>query len=259
MKLIAGPCVIESYDQLKETIEYLLEAIKDKKIDFYFKASCIKDNRTTIDNFSGVGMDEGISMLLKIKKEYGIKITTDFHNEVDIMRYGGFVDLIQIPAYLAQQTSLLVAASKMHKPIHIKKPQFLGPLEIYQPYKKLIDLGVKEEIMLTDRGTMLGYDMVFMDPRHIPIMKDHGSTVLVDVTHPNKNYPDAEIGGGYKDFYSLILARTAIVSGADGIFLETHPNCREARCDTGTMIYSQEISKFIDDVYGLWEYMREDE
>lgn len=255
MKLIAGPCVIESIEQLEETAKYLQEAIEGKDIDFYFKASCIKDNRTKIDNYTGVGMDEGVKMLISIKDKFGFKITTDFHNSEDILRYGGFVDLIQIPAYLAQQTSLIKTASVMHKPIHIKKPQFLGPVEIYQPYKKLIDLGFDESIMLTDRGTMLGYDKVFMDPRHVAIMKSNcpSGLVLVDVTHPNKNYPGTD-----KEYYPLVLARTAIVSGADGIFMETHPNCREAKCDSETMIYSQEIKRFVDDIYGLWEYIRGD-
>lgn len=259
MKLIAGPCVIEDWVTIAETAATLKESTEDRNIDFYFKASCVKDNRTKIENYYGPGMDEGIRMLLDIKEEQGVKITTDFHNELDIMRYGGFVDLIQIPAYLAQQTSLIKAAAGMNKPIHIKKPQFLGPLEAGQPYFKLRDLGVTNEIMVTDRGTILGYNQLFMDPRHITLLKNHdpNMTVLFDVTHPNKNYPNTELGSRYNYLHSLILARSAIVSGADGIFMETHPNCNEAKCDADTQLNLKHIEKFINDIYSLWEYMND--
>lgn len=254
MKLIAGPCVVEDYEILDKTAQYLCSAIEGKKIDFYFKSSAIKDNRTKIEKYQGVGMHEGISNLIDIGRKYDVKITTDFHTEIDIMRYGSYVDLIQIPAYLAQQTSLIEAASKIHKPIHIKKPQFLGPIEAAQPYNKLMDLGFDEQVFLTDRGTMFGYNMTMMDPRHIPLLKSHGPKVLVDVTHPNKNYPTGN-DIDYKFFNALILARSAIVSGADGIFLETHPDCTSAKCDAGTMISAQDIEEFVQDIYSLWKYI----
>lgn len=256
MKLIAGPCVIEDFDTLCNTALHIKDSVRDKEIDLYFKASCIKDNRTDISNYAGVGMSKGISMLREVSKKYNIKTTTDFHNEEDIIRYGGFVDLIQIPAYLAQQTSIIKAASKMSKPIHIKKPQFLGPVEAIQPYKKLRDLQVKDEIMITDRGTMFGYNETFFDPRHIVLLKDYDPriTALVDITHPNKNYPRSNENKG---LYSLVLARSAIVSGADGIFLETHPKCSEAKCDSGTMLPMDDFDDFINDIYSLWEYMND--
>lgn len=251
MVLISGPCVIESLDILEKTAEKILESIRDKDIDFYFKASCVKDNRTKIKNYTGVGMKDGIAMLLDIKKKYNVKITTDFHNENDIFRYGSYVDLIQIPAYLGQQTSLIDAASKLHTPIHIKKPQFLGPTEAEQPYRKLTDLGFKEQVFLTDRGTMFGYNQTIFDPRHIPLMKSTGVQVLADVTHPNKNYPEND---EYGYFYSVILARSAMVSGADGIFVETHPDCNQAKCDSKTMISLDKFDDFISDIYSLFQY-----
>ncbi len=247
MIIVAGPCVIEDTEILDETAYTLKDIIDGAGIDFYFKASAVKDNRTSTKNYAGVGMEQGISMLLDIKKKYGLKITTDFHNEFDISRYGAWVDLIQIPAYLAQQTSLLVAASQMGKPIHIKKPQFLGPEEAAQPCNKLKELGFKDKIILTDRGTMFGYNQTLFDPRHIPIMKKTGVSVLVDVTHPNKNYP-------YDPYNSLILARSAIVSGADGIFFETHPRCDEAKCDGKTMIPLKDVADFIEDVMGYYAH-----
>jgi len=252
MILIAGPCVIEDIATLDNIAQKMCNVIEGRNIDFYFKASAIKDNRTKITNYSGVGMEQGISMLIDIKKKYSIKITTDFHNEIDISRYGSFVDLIQIPAYLAQQTSILRAASRMGKPIHIKKPQFLGPEESAQLVDKLYDLEFKERIFLTDRGTMFGYNQTMMDPRHIGIMmKKTAIPILVDVTHPNKNYP-------YDEYNSLVLARSAIVSGASGIFLETHPNCDKALCDSKTMIPLKDIEDFIDDVYSLYSYINEE-
>lgn len=252
MILIAGPCSIEDYKTLKRVAKVLSKIVAKKDIDFFFKSSAVKDNRTKIENYSGVGMKDGISMLIDIKKEFGVKITTDFHNETDIMRYGNYVDLIQIPAYLAQQTSLIKAASKMHKPIHIKKPQFLGPIEASQPYQKLIDLNFDNRIIVTDRGTMFGYNQTIFDPRHVAVLKNTCPEVLADITHPNKNYPQNE---EYGYFYSLILARSAIVSGADGIFLETHPRCENAKCDSKTMLSLDSMEEFIEDVYNLWEFI----
>jgi 2-dehydro-3-deoxyphosphooctonate aldolase (KDO 8-P synthase) len=247
MILIAGPCVIENENVLEEAADYLTNAIEGKDIDFYFKASAVKDNRTKKENYSGVGMEKGVSMLLDIKRRWGVKITTDFHTDIDIMRYGGFVDLIQIPAYLAQQTSMIKAAAGMNKPIHIKKPQFLGPVEASQPVKKYRDFGSKNDVILTDRGTMFGYNQTIFDPRHIPIMLDSGANyVLADVTHPNKNYP----GDVFENI--VVLAKSAIVAGASGIFIETHPNCNEALCDGKTMLPLEHIEGFLEEVYSLW-------
>jgi len=254
MILIAGPCVIEE-EILKKSVEQLLESIKDKNIDFYFKASAIKDNRTSKDNYSGIGMERGISLLLDIKKKYNIKVTTDFHNEQDIYRYGSYIDLIQIPAFLAMQTSMIKAVAEIKTKVNFKKPQFMGPVEALNILNKYYDFGGKYP-MITDRGTMLGYNQTFMDPRHIPILMERTDEIIVDTTHPNKNYPGWESNNRF--LYTEILAKSYIAAGAKGIFIETHPNIEKAKCDGKTMYFLNNISKFIEDIYRLYNFINKE-
>jgi len=252
MKIICGPCVIENYEALQKTAKLILEATKNKKIDVTFKSSCIKDNRTSLENYHGTNMAIGTFFLNRIKEEYGFNITTDFHSELQIKEYGNTVDIIQIPAYLAQQTSLLLAAVKEKKIIHIKKPQFLGPVEAQQPFKKLIKLKVpNENIIITDRGTMLGYNQTFMDPRHVTIMKKYAKNVYVDITHPNKNL----LGSSLE--YAIALAKSYIAAGVDGIFFETHENLESALCDANTMIDANILNYFIEEIYEVWKFFNE--
>ena len=248
MLLIAGPCVIEeNYDNLLRTIEYILESIEGKDINFYFKASCVKDNRTTIDNYRGVGFDKGSYYMQRIKREFNVKITTDFHDVDRMFEYGNIFDLIQIPAYLAQQTSLLRAAAKMNMDIHIKKPQFLGPVEFNKIIQKARDLNYfDKKIIGTDRGTLLGYNQTFVDPRHFGMID--ADKVLADITHPNKNYP----GSVQSKIEALGMA--AIAAGADGIFAETAINCDSALCDSATMARPEIFIKLIDKLYKLWRF-----
>ena len=248
MKLIAGPCVIESKDQLFTTMDSLQNVLKGKEIDFYFKSSCVKDNRTKIGNYRGVGFEEGIALLQEVRKKYNVKITTDFHNESQLMQYGKGVDLIQIPAYLAQQTSLLECAASIGVPIHIKKPQFLDTEDMNILTQKLEDLDFSKKVFVTDRGTSLGYKTLFMDPRHVPQLK--ADAILVDITHPNKNYP------GYTTENSFALAMGYLAAGADGLFLETAPECEKAKCDSGTMLTLNHAHTIINRAYHLWECMR---
>lgn len=229
MILIAGPCVIESYDILRKTADFLSKVLENKNIEFYFKASCIKDNRTAIQNYRGPGLIKGLHMLQKIKKEYGFKITTDFHSASQIESFGKTVDLIQIPAFLCMQTEITEAASKIDRPIHVKKGQFLGPLEAIKMWKKYKEAGCKK-VYLTDRGTQLGYNQLFIDPRHIVLWKQHNIPVLIDITHPNKNYPNNTFE------YSIALAKMALILNADGIFMEVHPKPTTALCDSATQL-----------------------
>ncbi len=251
MILIAGPCVIEK-EIMEESAQWLCNAIEGKDIDFYFKSSAIKDNRTNTNNYYGIGMEEGISILQEIRKRYDVKITTDFHNEQDIYTYGKDVDLIQIPAYLAMQTSMIKAAAEVGTKVNFKKPQFTGPLEALNILSKYYDFGGLFP-MITDRGTMLGYNQTFMDPRHIPILGQASREVIVDTTHPNKNYPGWENRNRF--LYTQILARSYIAAGAKGVFIETHPNLQQAKCDGQTMYPLQNISDFIQDIYDLYRFM----
>jgi len=251
MILIAGPCVIEDKLTLEEIAINILEAIDDKNIDFYLKASCVKDNRTSVSSYTGVGFKEGLKDLLYLKNKFNIKITTDFHSAEQLRAYGKYVDLIQIPAFLAKQTSLLKEAVSQDKNIHIKKPQFIGPVETSSIIKNIEFLKHKKELIITDRGTMLGYNQTFMDPRHVPVIKKNNVKVLVDITHPNKNYPVIN------DRYNLseTLAMSYIASGADGFFIETHSRCQDALCDSETMYPLNLLNSLVEKSYELYSFV----
>jgi len=255
MILIAGPCVIEEAETLEKSVEQLLESIKGKNIDFYFKASAVKDNRSNRNNYSGIGMEDGITLLLDIKKKYGIKVTTDFHTEQDIYRYGSYIDLIQIPAFLAMQTGMIKASAEIKTKVNFKKPQFMGPVEANNILNKYYDFGGQYP-MITDRGTMLGYNQTFMDPRHVPILMGGTGEIIVDTTHPNKNYPGWEDDNRF--LYTQILAKSYIVAGAKGIFIETHPDLENAKCDGKTMYPLKNIPEFIEDVYNLYKFINKE-
>ena len=243
MILICGPCVIESYELLDEVMYRLIEI--NKHFDFYFKASCIKDNRTKLTNFRGVGFELGIKYLTKIKNKYNVKITTDFHSEEQIEKYSNYVDLIQIPAFLARQSSLLVAASKTNKKLHVKKPQLLGCDECDQISNKVDE----SNIILCDRGTSFGYKHVMFDPRHIQFMKKHySSDSIVDITHPNKHWNDYS--------YAFSIGESAIISGADGVFLETHPRPEKALCDAETMIPLNEVNSYLINLKKIYDFRK---
>jgi len=257
MTLIAGPCVIESYEILEETAQELLRLTKYKAIDFYFKSSWKKDNRTKLQNYRGVSLRIAINYFSKLKEKYPtLKICTDFHNDFQVQMAEDFIkeyiDVIQIPAFLARQNSLLATvASTFNKKVHIKKPQFMDPVDIDQSINMLTNIGVSlNDIFVTDRGTCFGYDNLILDVRHIPIMKNYNTKVLVDITHPNKNYFDFH---EQANKYSEILGLSSLISGADGLFLETHPNPPISQCDGLTMLPLKNMGKLID--YFLKTYM----
>lgn len=231
MILIAGPCVIEP--MLIEQTAAAMKSVLDKfpDIDFYFKSSCLKDNRTKPGNYRGPGFKKGLKILHKIQKDYDWNITTDFHSPEQIKSYGPEVDMIQIPAFLARQTSMLETAAFVHNVVHVKKPQMMLPTEvnIISDILKSAGAGI---IFITDRGTFSGGKHLIMDPRHYDIMKIiSGVTILADITHPNKFYL-----GNTPLNLTRILGCSAIVSGVDGIFMEVHHSPNVAFCDTSTQI-----------------------
>jgi 2-dehydro-3-deoxyphosphooctonate aldolase (KDO 8-P synthase) len=252
MILIAGPCVIENYEMLNETAKVLSNTVKNLDIDFYFKSSCVKDNRTKAENFRGVGFKQGIEWLEKIRGMYNIKICTDFHNVEQLKKWSTRVDLIQIPAFLGRQVSLLECAAQQEKTIHLKKPQFMSYSDVQIPVKILQKSGA-QKIFLTDRGSYSG-DFLVMDSRSVDAMKaylyeDPNVKILADITHPNK---------GQKILSERLaknLGNAYIAAGADGVFLETHPNIQQALCDNDTMISLESASKYIVEFYKLKKFI----
>lgn len=233
--LIAGPCVIEDAQSPIEIAERLGEICDRLQIPFCFKASYRKANRSRIDSFTGIGDMEGLHVLQKIKDRLHVPIVTDIHAEEDAAMAAQVADILQIPAFLCRQTSLLEAAARTHKCVNIKKGQFLSPDAMSHAVEKVRHFG-NPDILLTERGTTFGYQDLVVDFRSIPIMQRNQVPVVVDITHSlqRPNQP-AGITGGDPGMISTI-GRAAVAVGCDGIFMETHPNPAQAKSDGANML-----------------------
>jgi len=240
--LIAGPCVIESEKISMEIAEKTLNICNKLEIPFIFKGSYRKANRSRIDSFTGIGNTEALSILKKVGEKFNIPTLTDIHSAEEASIAAQYVDVLQIPAFLCRQTDLLVAAAKTGKIVNIKKGQFLSPESMEHVITKVKESG-NNTIMITDRGTMFGYQDIVVDFRGIPTMKQFGVPVVMDITHslqqPNQ---DNGITGGNPEMIETI-SKAAIATGVDGIFLETHPNPSQAKSDGANML---ELSKLED-------------
>jgi 2-dehydro-3-deoxyphosphooctonate aldolase (KDO 8-P synthase) len=227
---IGGPCVIEGRDITLRTAEMLCRITEELRIPFIFKSSYDKANRTSIESFRGLGIEEGLKILAEIKRSTGIPVLTDVHSVEEVRVAAEVVDVLQVPALLSRQTDLLVACGKTGKPVNIKKGQFLSPNDIQHAIKKVESTG-NNRIIVTERGTSFGYNTLVNDFRAIPIMKTFGYPVVFDATHSVQK-PGAMPGysGGEREFI-LPLAKAALAVGADGIFMEVHMNPGKALCD----------------------------
>ena len=242
--LIAGPCVIESEKTVMEIAEKTLNICNKLEIPFIFKGSYRKANRTRIDSFTGIGDKEALSILKKVGEKFIIPTLTDIHSAEEANIAAQYVDVLQIPAFLCRQTDLLVAAAKTGKVINIKKGQFLSPKSIEHAVTKVKESG-NNTIMITDRGTMFGYQDIVVDFRGIPTMKQFGVPIVMDITHslqqPNQ---DNGITGGNPEMIGTI-AKAAIATGVDGIFLETHPNPSQAKSDGSNMLELDKLEELL--------------
>ena len=227
---IGGPCVIEGRDITLKTAEALCRITSDLQVPFIFKSSYDKANRTSIESFRGLGIEEGLKILAEIKDSAGIPVLTDVHSVEEVRIAAEVVDILQVPALLSRQTDLLVACGKTGKPVNIKKGQFLSPHDIQHAIRKVESTG-NNRIIVTERGTSFGYNTLVNDFRAIPIMKGFGYPVVFDATHSVQK-PGAMPGysGGEREFV-FPLAKAALAVGADGIFMEVHMNPGQALCD----------------------------
>ena len=228
--LIAGPCVIESEAHARMLAERVARTAADAGVPFIFKASYDKANRSSVNSFRGPGLTEGLRILAKIKSELKLPILTDIHEPSHAASAAEVADVLQIPAFLARQTDLLVAAAKTGRVINIKKPQFVAPAEMKNAIEKVESTGNKR-IILTERGAAFGYQNLVVDFRSFPIMKKFGYPVVFDVTH-SVQLPGGQghASGGQPEFIEP-LARAGVAAGVDGIFLETHDNPAAALSD----------------------------
>lgn len=253
LTILAGPCVIETYDILEKTAEELKKITQKLDINFVFKASFDKANRSSIDSYRGPGIEKGLEMLAKIKAGFDVPIVTDIHTPEQAKIAAEVADILQIPAFLCRQTDLLVAAAKTGKIVNIKKGQFLAPEQMKPLINKVKDSG-NSNITLTDRGTTFGYNNLVSDFRAIPIMQDLGYPVIFDATH-SVQLPGAqgECSGGDRRFVP-VLAKSAVAAGANGLFFEVHPNPDAALCDGPNMIAlsdAESLFKICKDIFEI--------
>ena len=232
--LLAGPCVIESEEMAMRIAEKICRITDRLEIPYVFKGSYKKANRSRIDSFTGIGDEKALNILAKVRREFGVPVVTDIHESCDAERAAQYVDVLQIPAFLVRQTDLVVAAARTGKVVNLKKGQFMAPDAMAFAVQKVADAG-NPYAMLTDRGTMFGYRDLIVDFTGIPVMKQY-APVVMDVTH-SLQQPNTASGvtGGRPEMIELI-ARNAIVSAADGLFLETHPDPASAKSDGANML-----------------------
>ncbi|MBQ2123260.1 MAG: 3-deoxy-8-phosphooctulonate synthase [Bacteroidaceae bacterium] len=241
---IAGPCVIESAELLDLVATKLADIQKKTGLEIYFKASFDKANRTSIHSFRGPGLEKGLQMLADVKAKHGLPLLTDIHESYQAAAAGEVVDVLQIPAFLCRQTDLLVEASRTGKIVNIKKAQFLSGEDMQFPVEKCREAGAKE-VWLTERGNIYGYNNLVVDFRNIPLMKNYTDRVIMDCTHSVQR-PGAAGGktGGNREFVPA-MAMAAKAFGANGYFLETHPNPEAALSDGPNMIFLDELEALI--------------
>ena len=241
--LIAGPCAIENEDMAMRIAETVIKITDKYKIPYIFKGSFKKANRSRVDSFTGIGDEKALQILKKVGETFNIPTTTDIHENAHAELAAQFVDVLQIPAFLVRQTDLLVAAAKTNKVVTLKKGQFLSPEAMKFAVQKVKDSG-NDKTAIIERGNSFGYTDLIVDYRGIPIMKQY-SPVILDITH-SLQQPNQESGvtGGKPELIETI-AKAGIAVGADGIFLETHPNPSEAKSDGANMLQLDKLDNLL--------------
>ena len=244
LSLIAGPCVIENEKLCLQIASSLQKTCRQLDINFIFKASYDKANRSSSRSFRGPGLNPGLAVLKKIRDQFGLPVLTDVHTEAQVAAAAEVVDVLQIPAFLCRQTDLITAAVRTGKIVNLKKGQFLSPAEMGQVAQKARAAGGKK-LALTERGTTFGYHNLVADMRSIPILQQFGFPVIFDATH-SVQLPGAggDRSGGQREF-APVLARCALAAGANGLFLETHPRPDQALSDGPNMIPLSEMPRLL--------------
>jgi len=236
--LIAGPCVIEGRQVVFETAERLVEICRRVDVPLIFKASYLKDNRSSPDSPRGPGIEEGLRVLGEVREKFGVPVTSDVHSPGQVERAARVLDLIQIPAFLCRQTSLMEACARSGKAINVKKGQFMAPEDMRLVLEKIRRLS-SAPVVLTERGSCFGYHRLVVDMRSLPIMRGFGVPVCFDVTH-SLQLPGGGESGGERAFY-VPLGRAAVAAGCDLLFLEVHPDPARAWSDRATMVPLDEV------------------
>ena len=247
--LLAGPCAIESEEMAMQIAEKCVEITNKLEIPYVFKGSFKKANRSRIDSFTGIGDKKALKILEKVGKTFDIPTVTDIHDVNDAIKAAEYVDVLQIPAFLVRQTDLVIAAAKTGKVVNLKKGQFMSPEAMQHAVKKVHDSG-NQQAMITDRGTMFGYQDMVVDFRGIPLMQQYAPTVL-DITHSLQQPNQASGVTGGKPELIETIAKAGIAVGVDGIFLETHYNPKIAKSDGANMLKLDHLEALLTKLVAL--------
>jgi 2-dehydro-3-deoxyphosphooctonate aldolase (KDO 8-P synthase) len=245
--LIAGPCVIESESMTLSIAESIAKLPVTREFHFVFKASYLKDNRSAGESFRGPGIDEGLRVLEKVRREVGCPVLSDVHGPEDVSASSAVIDVVQIPAFLCRQTSLIEAAAACGKPVNVKKGQFLAPEDMNNVVKKLRAAGARD-VLLTERGTSFGYHDLVVDFRGFARMRATGCPVIYDVTHSLQRPGGLGTSSGGEPQLAPMMARAAAAVPVDGFFIETHPEPSKALSDAAAMLPLDRLPALLADV-----------
>jgi len=243
--LISGPCVIEEEEIMMKTGEKLATLSLKLDLPIIYKSSFMKDNRSSVDFYSGPGLDKGLKILEKIRNAFNLPVLSDIHYPDQIKAVADVLDIIQIPAYLCMQTILIVEAAKTGKAINLKHGQFIAPENMKIPVKKVESQG-NNNIILTERGYTFGYNDLVVDPRSFYEMRKFNYPVVFDITHSIRKYglPSSDPKGGMRE-YLPVISRSGVAAGVDGIFIEVHPDPANAKCDAASQLKLEDLEDFI--------------
>ncbi len=248
--LIAGPCVIETFESTIRAAAFLKDLTDEFQIPFIFKTSYDKANRTSLNSYRGPGLSKGLDIISNVKDELGVKVLSDVHRFDEIAPAAQVLDILQIPAFLCRQTDFIVAVSEVGKPVNIKKGQFLAPWDVKHVVEKVVSAG-NDQILLTERGATFGYNNLVVDFRSLAIMRDLGWPVVFDATH-SVQLPGGggSCSGGQREFVPM-MARAAAAAGVDGIYIEVHDNPERALCDGPNSLAMQEVRPLLEQLTAI--------
>jgi len=252
--VIAGPCVIESAELCLSIARHMKGVCDRLGIGYVFKASFDKANRSSNASFRGPGLADGLLVLDRVKKEVGVPVLTDVHETEQVAPAAKVVDILQVPAFLARQTDLLLACGQSGRMVNVKKGQFMSPQEMGNVVEKIRSTG-NENIMLTERGTFFGYNRLVNDFTGLAVMKTFGKPVVFDITHSTQQPAGLGNQSGGNPQYSPLLARAAVAAGVDGLFLECHPDPKNAKSDAATVLDLKTVEPLLEQcrqIADLW-------
>lgn len=256
LALIAGPCVIESEELVLKTAEKIVQVSSRFNIPYIFKSSYLKANRLSLDSFAGPGIEKGLKILEKVRREFNVPVLTDVHSADEASEAGEVVDIVQVPAFLCRQTDIVVAAGKTGRVVNLKKGQFMAPEDMEAIVKKVESTGNKN-ILLTERGTTFGYHNLVVDMRSLVIMREIGYPVVFDATH-SLQLPGAAggVSSGQPQFI-ILLARAAVACGCDALFVETHPDVKKALSDAQSMLPLEQLETLLEQVTQIDQLLKD--